>query len=142
MRQVGCCEEKKILYENMMYLLFETLTIILFAFNYLFIDNNSLFIINAIRSVGVFLNEQVNVLSSAKRVNLKNLELFGKSFMKIKNNNGAIIEPCWTPQSIKRRSEMLSLMDKHCSLLDKYDQKKLKAIPRAPYDINFLRRIL
>ena len=114
-----------------MYLLFETLTLILFAFNHLPIDNNSLFIIYAIRSVGAFLNEQVKVLSSAKRVNLKNLELFGKSFMKIINNVG-------TPQSSKRRSEFLSLMDTYCSLLDKYDLNQLKAIPRTLYEINFL----
>ena len=69
-----------------MYLFFETLTLILFASNYIYVDTNSLFIIYAIRSVDVFLNEEVRVLSSAERVNLKNLEIFGKAFMKIKNN--------------------------------------------------------
>ena len=67
-----------------MYLLFETLTLILLAFSHLFININSLFIIFAIRSVVMLLNEEVKVLSSAKIVNLKKLELFGKSLMKIK----------------------------------------------------------
>ena len=126
----------------MMCLVFKTLIWILFAYNHLIIKNNSLFIIYAQRSVGAFSKEQVKVTSSAKRVNLKNRELYGKSLMKFKNNNGPDIQPCGTSQSIKRRSEMSSLMDTYCSLLDKYNQNQLKAIPRTPYERRFLRRIL
>ena len=83
----------------------------MFAFNHLFIKINSLFIILVIRSLGVFLNEQVNVLSSMNRVNLKKLEIFRKSFMKIKSNEGPSIDHCRTPQSINRRSDFLSLIN-------------------------------
>ena len=114
----------------MMYLLSETLTLLLFAFDHLFFQNTSLFIRYAIRSVGVFLKEQVKVLSSKNRVILKNLELFGKSFMKIKNKKGPHIKPCETPPSIKRRSEILSLKDTYFSLLDKHDLNQLKARPQ------------
>ena len=124
------------LYENMMYLFFETLILILFAFNHLFIDNKSLFITFTIRSVGVFLKEQVKVLSSAKRLNWNWLELLEKSFMRIKTNKGTGINPCRTPQSINRRSEIWSLMDTYCFLLDKYDRNQLEAIPETPYEIN------
>ena len=85
--------ENSFLYENMMHLIFETLTLVFFAFSHLFIKINFLFKIFAMRSVGVFFNEQVKVLSSAKTVNLKKLELFGKSFIKIKTLKSLVSIP-------------------------------------------------
>ena len=72
----------------------------------------------------------------------RSLNYLKKSFMKIINNKGPSIDPCQRPQSIHRRSEILSLLDTCCCLSDKYDRNQLKAIPRTQYEINFWRRIL
>ena len=79
--------------------------------------------------------EQVKVLSSAKRVNFKKPELFGKSFMEIKNNTESSIDPCGTPHSISRRSEILSLKDTYFGLLDKYHTLKLN-FEEGPYGLH------
>ena len=71
-----------------------------------------------------------------------NVKLFGKPIMKNKNNKGPEIGPCETSESIRQLSEILSLSDTFCSLLDKYDLNQLEAKPLTPYEDSFLRRIL
>ena len=58
------------------------------------------------------------------------------------NHKGPEIEPCGTPQSIKRLSAILSMKGTFCTPLDKYDLNQIKAIPQTPYEESFSRRIL
>ena len=59
--------------------------------------------------------EASSVVSSAKR-DENSLEDSGKSFMYIRNSIGPRIEPCGTPQSIKRGSEEMPLISTYCDL--------------------------
>ena len=86
---------------------FSVFTLILFAEIQLKIFESSLLKIVDIEGVASFLNLQESVLSSANKVNLKKLEQFGKSLIKIRKSSGPRIEPWGTPQSTKRRSDKL-----------------------------------
>jgi hypothetical protein len=57
------------------------------------------------------------VASSAYNKKLNPSQAFGKSFIKIRNNNGPKIEPCGTPQLIFTIEELNELMDTYCFLL-------------------------
>ena len=63
--------ENCFIYEILMYLRFETLSLILLAYDHLLIEVESLFIIIPKRSVGVFLYEQVKVLPSNEKSELE-----------------------------------------------------------------------
>ena len=58
----------------------------------------------------MLLKLEVKVLSSAKSVNLKNLEHFGKSFMNIRNNRGPSVK-IWSPALIEQSREFCPFND-------------------------------
>ena len=81
------------LYEKQIKWDFSQFNLSLFAFSQLLTELISASRRKAISSGVVFLNLQLNVLSSANNENLKKFEQRGKSFIKIKKRSGPRMDP-------------------------------------------------
>ena len=81
------------LYEKQIKFDFSQFNLSLFAFSQLLIGHISASRRKAISSGVIFLNLQLNVLSSANNENLKKLEQLGKSFIKIRKRSGPRMDP-------------------------------------------------
>ena len=107
------------LYETAIWWLLWVLTLILFTFSRWLIVSKFPLIESVMLSIGMFLKLQVEVRSSAKRVNLKKIEHFGKSLMNMRKSRGPSIEPRGTPDLIVESCELWPFNDINCFLSDK-----------------------
>ena len=71
-------------------------------------------------------------MSSAKRKKVSFFEMFGRSFMYIRNKREPNTDPCGTPHVTVLRLDVTPFACTYCFLLERYDLNHAREVPLIP----------